>query len=138
LQFHLLIRRQLVLDANRHPHVQGLYLAFRVEHFAQLGQRLLLVNLGALHGFVQRFHRVLQLPLELIETRGRALNLAAHESLLIVGQRQLALMLHDHLRRKHVVRQRIVRRPGCTWLHLLAITINRLRGRLRGCRLLLR
>src|SRR5262252_6889616 len=59
LQLQLLIRRQLVLDANRHAHMQHLDLALGVEHFAELGHRLLFVHLVTLHGFVQRFHGVL-------------------------------------------------------------------------------
>src|ERR1041384_183751 len=103
LKFHLLLRRQFVLDPDSHPHVQRLDLAFSVEDFVELGERLLFVYLRRLHRFVQRFHRVLQLPLQFIKARGRALNLAPHELLLFVSQSQLALMLHDHVRWKHSI-----------------------------------
>jgi hypothetical protein len=119
LQFHLLIRRQLILDSNRHGHVQRFDFTFSVQHFVELRQRQLLVDLITLHGFVQGFHGVLELPLKLIEAHGCALSLAPHERLLRISESQLALMLHDHFRRKHVVRQRIAGRPWLARLHLL-------------------
>ena len=90
--------------------MQTLDLAFGVEHLVQLCHRLLFVDLRRLHRCVQRFHQILFLPLQLVEARGCALNLAAHESLLLISQTELALMLHDHVRRKHCVGKRIVGR----------------------------
>src|ERR1043166_1019026 len=119
LQFLLLVRSEFVLNANRHAHVQHFDLALSVEHLAELRQGLLFIYLRRLHRFVQRFHRILQLPLQLIEARRRALNLAAHKLFLVVGQTKLALMLHDHLRRKHGVVQRLGRRRWPRLSHLI-------------------
>jgi hypothetical protein len=83
---------------------------------------------------VQRLHGVLELPLKFIESHGCALSLAPHECLLRISQSQLALMLHDHFRRKHIVGQRIAGRPWLPRLQLLLIAIE---GLLRR-RLLLR
>jgi hypothetical protein len=74
LQFHLLIGSQLVLDLNQHFHVQSFYLAFTVKHLVELRQRKLLVYRIALHGFMQRFHRISNLPSQFVEARRRALN----------------------------------------------------------------
>ena len=130
MQFHLLIECQLILDANRHPHVQRLNFALRIQHFVELSERQLLVDLITLHRFMQRFHRSLKLPLEFVEARGGALHLAEHECLLRVSQRQLALMLHDHFGREHVVRQGIVGRARRARRHLLPVAIYGLQRRL--------
>jgi hypothetical protein len=114
----------LILDAYCHPHVQGLDFTFGVQHFVELRQRQLFVDLITLHGFVQRFHGVLKLPLKFIKAIGGALLLVPHECLLRIGESQLALMLHDHVQRKHVTRQRIVGRPWLARLHLLLIAIH--------------
>jgi hypothetical protein len=135
LQLHLLIGGQLILDANCHPHVEGLDFTFGIQHLVKLRQRQLLVHLITLHGFVQRFHGILKLPLKIIKATGGALLLVPHECLLRIGQSQLALMLHDHVQRKHVTRQRIVRRPRLARLHLRLIAID---GLPRWRRLLLR
>ncbi len=90
--------------------MQRLYLALSVQHLAELRQCLLFVDLRRLHCFMQSFHRILQLPLKVVEARGCALNLAPHEGFLLISQTQLALMLHDHVRGKHGVSKRIVGR----------------------------
>jgi len=124
LQFHLLIGGQLILDANCHSHVEGLDFAFGVQHFVELGQRQLFVDPVTLHGFVQRFHGVLKLPLKFIKANGGALLLVPHECLLRISKSQLALMLHDHVERKHIVRQRIVGGPWRARRHRLLIAID--------------
>jgi len=127
LQFHLLIGGQLVLDLNQHFHIQTFYLALTVKHLVELRQRKLLVYRIALHRFVQRFHCISNLPSQLVVARGRALNHFAQERFLRIGQSQLALMLHDHVRRKHVALHRILRRPWRARWHLLTIAVHRLR-----------
>jgi hypothetical protein len=107
LELYLLVRRQLVLKTNCQFHVQALNFAFALEHFVQLREGELFVDGIALDGLVQRFHLVLQLPLKFVEARRRSLNLAAHECLLIVSQRQFALMLHDHIGRKDRITERV-------------------------------
>jgi len=128
LQLHLLVRRQLVLNPDRHPHMQRFDFTFGIENFAELGQRLLFVALIRLHGFVQSFHRILQLPLQLVEARCRPIDLGPHERLLIIGQPQLSLMLHHHIRREDGITERIrwwrrwLRLPlrsGLRWFRLL-------------------
>jgi len=59
LELHLLFGRQLVLNSNRHAHVQRFDLAFGIKNLAELRQRLLLVDLICLHCFVQGFHRII-------------------------------------------------------------------------------
>ena len=59
LQLHLLIGRQLILNPDRHAHVQRFDLAFGIKNLAELRQRLLLVDLIRLHCFVQGFHRII-------------------------------------------------------------------------------
>jgi hypothetical protein len=122
LELHLLIRRQLVLQTNRQLHVQTLDFTFALEHFVQLREGKLLVDGIALDRLVQRFHLVLQLPLKFVEARRRALNLCAHECLLIVSQRQFALMLHDHIGWKDRITEGVRRR----W-RFLSLTTPRLR-----------
>src|SRR6185436_17721574 len=100
LELYLLIRRQLVLQTNRQFHMQTLDFTFALEHFVQLREGKLFVDGIALDRLVQHFHLVLQLPLKFVEARRRSLNLSAHECLLLVSQRQFALMLHDHIGRK--------------------------------------
>jgi hypothetical protein len=63
LELHLLVRRQLVLNPDRHAHVQRFDLTFGIKNLIELRQRLLFVDLIRLHSFVQSFHRILQLPL---------------------------------------------------------------------------
>jgi hypothetical protein len=127
LQFHLLIAGQLVLDLNQHFHIQSFYLALTVQHLVELRQRQLLVYRIALHGFMQRFHRISNLPSQLIEPCRRALNHFAQERFLGIGQSQLALMLHDHVRRKHVAFHGILWRPWRARWHLLTIAVHPLR-----------
>jgi len=127
LQFHLLIGGQLVLDLNQHFHIQTFYLALTVKHLVELRQRKLLVHRIALHGFMQRFHRISNLPAQLVEACRRVLNHFAQERFLRIGQSQLALMLHDHVRRKHVAFHGILRRPWRARWHLLTIAVRRWR-----------
>jgi hypothetical protein len=122
LEFHLLIRRQLVLKTNCQLHVQAFDFTFALEHFVQLRQGELLVDGIGLDRLVQRLHLVLQLPLKLVEARCRSLNLSAHEYLLIFSQRQFALMLHDHVRREDRITEGVRRR----W-RFLSLTTPRLR-----------
>src|SRR2546423_15344454 len=44
LKFLNLVRREVVFDSDRQTHVQLFDLAFRIEDFIKLGQRLLLVH----------------------------------------------------------------------------------------------
>ena len=83
--------------------MDGFDLTFGVQHLVELRHRLLLVDLISFQDLVQRFSRILKLPLKLIEARRGFLDFAAHECLLRVRQRQLALMLHDQVRREHDV-----------------------------------
>ena len=106
--------------------MQRLNLAFSIQNFVELRERLLFIYLRSLHRCVQRFHRVLQLPLQFVEARGGPLNLAAHELLLLVSQTEFALMLHDHVGRKHRIRQRIVGRQWLPRLTLRHRTLRRL------------
>jgi hypothetical protein len=122
LELCLLIRRQLVLQTNRQLHVQTLDFTFALEHFVQLREGKLFVDGIALDRLVQRFHLVLQLPLKFVEARRRSLNLCAHECLLIVSQRQFALMLHDHIGWK----DRITERVRWRW-RLLSLPLRRRR-----------
>jgi hypothetical protein len=78
-------------------------LALTVEHFVELRQRQLLVHRIRFHRFVQGLQSILQLPLEIVKARRGTIDLATHECLLIIGQRQLSLMLHHHVWRKHHV-----------------------------------
>jgi hypothetical protein len=133
LKFHLLVSRQFVLEPDSQLHVQPLDLAFVVQHFVELRQGLLLVDGVLFHRRMQRFHRVLQLPLQFIEARGCLVDLGAHESLLLVSQGQLALMLHDHFRRKHRVTQRIARQTRLLRLVRLLTRLVRLLWRPRLC-----
>jgi hypothetical protein len=110
LQLCLLFWRQFVLDANCQFHVCALNLTLAVQNLVELRQRQLLVYRTGLHRFMQSFHCVLQLPLQLVEARRRAIDLAAHERLLLIGQPQFALMLHDQLRGKDDISDRIPRR----------------------------
>jgi hypothetical protein len=87
--------------------VRALYLALVVQHFVELRQRQLFVHRTRFHSFVQGLHRILQLPLQFVKARRRAIDLGPHERLLIIGQSQLTLMLHHHLWREHRIAQRI-------------------------------
>jgi hypothetical protein len=118
MQLRLLIRSQFVLDTNRQFHVRALDLAFTVQHFVELRQRQLLVYRIRFHGFVQSLHSILQLPLQLVKARGGAIDLATHERLLVISQRQLSLMLHHHLGREHRITEGIHRRRWWLWLLL--------------------
>jgi hypothetical protein len=126
LQLHLLVRRQLVLNPDRHPHMQRFDFTFGIENFAELGQRLLFVDSIRLHGFVQSLHRILQLPLQIVKARRRLLNLVTHKRFLLRREIQFARMLHDHLGRKHRVSQ-IRRGRRHTRLYLLRRPVRRLR-----------
>jgi hypothetical protein len=137
LKFRLLVRGQIIFDPNRHAHVQRFDLTLGVEHFAELRQSLLLIDLRGFHRFMQSFHSVLQLPLKFIEARRGALNLAAHELLLLIRQGQLALMLHDQLGRKHRVAQRVIivaRRARLSLPFRILRRLRLLRRRERGVR----
>jgi hypothetical protein len=98
--------------------VCALDLAFTVQHFVELRQCQLLVYRIRFHGFVQGFHSILQLPLQLVKARRRAIDLAAHERLLLISQRQFSLMLHHHLWREHRIAKRIHWRRWWLWLLL--------------------
>jgi len=121
-QLLLLRRSKLVLNPNSHPDVQSFDLAFGVEHFVQLRERLLLVDGIRFHRVMERFHRVLQLPLQLVKARRGLLNLGAHESLLFRREIQFARVLHDHLWREHRVSQRIM---GHQWRTLRRLALRR-------------
>jgi hypothetical protein len=118
LQLRLLVGRQFVLDPNRQLHVSVFDLALTVEDLIELRQRHLLINGTGLHCFVQRFGRILQLPLELVKACRGAIDFSAHVGLLLISQTQFSLMLHDHLRREHRIRKRVSRRWRW-WLLLL-------------------
>jgi hypothetical protein len=107
LELHLLIHRQLVLKTNCQLHVQTLDFTFALEHFVELREGELLVDGIAFDRLMQRFHLVLHLPLKFVEARRRALNLSAHKCLLIVSQREFALMLHDHIGWKNRITERV-------------------------------
>jgi hypothetical protein len=115
LKLQLLFRRQFVLETDSQFHVQPFYLSLVVEDLVELSQCLLLVHRYLFHGCVQRFHRILQLPLQLIEARGGLVDFSAHESFLVVSEGQFALMLHDHLWRKHRVTERVTRSTRRLW-----------------------
>src|ERR1043166_8335580 len=57
--------------------------------------------------------------MSILEGDGRFLHFAAQESLLFVGEIELAGVAHDHLRRKHQVRERI----GIGWMRWLRRTL---------------
>jgi len=118
LQLRLLFRRQLVLDANRQPKMQLLDFAFRVQDLVELRQRQTLVHRIRFHGFVQDFHSILHLPLQIVKARRGSIDLTLYERLLFVGQRQLSLMLHHQLWREHRIAERIMGRPW--WLRSLS------------------
>jgi hypothetical protein len=105
----------------------ALDLAFTVQHFVELRQRQLLVYRIRLHRFMQCFHGILQLPLQFVEARSRAIDLATHERLLLISQPQFSLMLHYHFWRKHRVGKRI---PRHWWWRLLLFGSWRRRSRL--------
>jgi hypothetical protein len=94
-------------------------LALAVEDLIELRQRQLFINRTGFHCFVQRFSRVLQLPLELVKTGRGAIDFSAHVGLLLIRQTQFPLMLHHHLGREYHIAQRIHRRRWWRWLLLL-------------------
>jgi hypothetical protein len=84
-------------------------LAFAVEDLIKLRQCQLLINRTGFHCFVQRFRRVLQLPLEFVEARRGAIDLPTHVCLLLISQPQFSLMLHHQLWWEHRIGKRIPR-----------------------------
>ncbi len=129
MQFGLLFRRQFVFERDGQSKMQPLDFSFRIQHFVELSQRLLLVNRIRLHKRVQRFHRILHLPLQFIEACRRLLNLRAHESLLLLRKIEFTRVAHDQFRGKHDVTQRIHRRR---WLLRRLLSRNQSNGQQRS------
>jgi hypothetical protein len=75
LKLQLLFGGQFVFEPDGQFHVQALNLPFVLEHFVELRQCLLLVYRALFHGCLQFFHRVLKLPLQLVEAGGGLVDL---------------------------------------------------------------
>jgi hypothetical protein len=126
LKFQLLFRGQFVLEPDRQFHVQTLNLPLVLQYLVELRQGLLLIHRVLFHRRMQRFHCILELPLQLVETRGSLVDFSAHKRLLIIGELKLALMLHDHLWRKDRITQWITWAARSLWLLRLVRGLRRL------------
>jgi hypothetical protein len=118
-----LVGCQFVLDPNCQFHVSSFDLPLTVEDLIELRQGELFIHRAGFHRLMQRLGRILQLPLELVEAGGSAINLPPHVGLLLIREPQFTLVLHDHIRWEHGIGKRISRR---WWRRLLLFRLRRL------------
>ena len=82
--------------------MSAFYLRLQIEHFFELFQDLAFVRAGLPQEFREALDLPLQPPLKAGELGLSLLDLSNDELLLLRGQLQCSLMLHDQLGRKQV------------------------------------
>jgi hypothetical protein len=105
-QLLLLLRAQLVLDAEQQLEVRLLHLALDVQDLARARQRRLLVDAIRREELVERLALLLELPAQLEELLLRGGHLARDRLALRVGEPDLALMLHHHRGKEELLQER--------------------------------
>src|SRR5260370_21251561 len=102
-KFTLLLRRQFVLDSHQQRYLLPFDFPFRGQHFFQLRDSLLLVNMRLLGQRNEFLHFILQLPLQLGEFQLRLPDFRLEIFFLFRAQANRFLVLDHHLRGKETV-----------------------------------